>query len=121
MRRIAIVLAAVAIATPALSQTQAAMNATAAAEAKAADDALNTRYQSMMASLSSGSRLRLREAQRAWIRFRDLECRLETGKAQGGSAYPMVQSGCLARLTRERTLQLDRLSSCPEGDLACPR
>jgi len=44
----------------------------------------------------------LRNAQRAWIRFRDAQCDYESYTVFGGTAQPMVVSLCLARLTRER-------------------
>jgi uncharacterized protein YecT (DUF1311 family) len=49
----------------------------------------------------------LREAQRAWVTFRDAQCTYERyGEARGGSMEPMVYGGCRARLTRERIAQL---------------
>ena len=49
----------------------------------------------------------LRQAQRAWLTFRDAQCTYEGyGEARGGSMEPMVYSGCRARLTRERIAQL---------------
>jgi len=45
-------------------------------------------------------------SQRAWLAFRDAQCAIEGGEYAGGSMQPMVRSGCLARLTRERTAQL---------------
>jgi uncharacterized protein YecT (DUF1311 family) len=44
----------------------------------------------------------LRDAQRAWIRFRDAQCEFEAYEVFGGTMQPMVGSLCLARLTRER-------------------
>ena len=50
---------------------------------------------------------KLREAQRAWIIFRDAHCTVEGyDQARGGSMEPMAYDGCRARLTRERTRQL---------------
>jgi len=49
----------------------------------------------------------LRQAQRAWLTFRDAQCTYEGyGEARGGSMEPMIYSGCRARLTRERIAQL---------------
>ena len=49
----------------------------------------------------------LRQAQRAWLVFRDAECTVEGYReARGGSMEPMIYNGCRARLTRERTAQL---------------
>ncbi|MCZ4288399.1 lysozyme inhibitor LprI family protein [Hoeflea alexandrii] len=44
----------------------------------------------------------LRNAQRAWITFRDAQCEYEAYEVFGGTMQPMVGSLCLARLTRER-------------------
>jgi uncharacterized protein YecT (DUF1311 family) len=44
----------------------------------------------------------LREAQRAWITFRDLACEVETISSEGGSIRPMEYSNCLERLTWQR-------------------
>lgn len=113
--------AACAVAVPAFAQSQGEMNAQADARSKAADRALNVQYQSTMAALTPATRTRLRSAQRAWISFRDLECKFQSAGVQGGSVYPMIHAQCVERLTRERTSQLMASSQCPEGDLSCPR
>lgn len=50
----------------------------------------------------------LRNAQRAWITFRDAQCEYEAYEVFGGTMQPMVGSLCLARLTRERIEVLSR-------------
>jgi uncharacterized protein YecT (DUF1311 family) len=112
---------AVAAVSSASAQSQATMNANAAQDLQRADRNLNTQYTATMNRLSTPSRTLLRNAQRTWISFRDQQCRFEASGVQGGSAYPMVHSTCLARLTTERTQQLRTLSQCQEGDLSCPR
>jgi len=52
----------------------------------------------------------LLEAQRAWLAYRDAQCRLEGYAFFGGSAQPMIVSGCLAMLTRQRTQELRDLT-----------
>ena len=108
-------------ASSASAQSQTAMNASAAQDLQRADRALTSQYTTTMGRLSPASRTLLRNAQRSWISFRDQQCRVEASGVQGGSAYPMVHSGCLARLTNERTQQLRTLAQCQEGDLSCPR
>jgi uncharacterized protein YecT (DUF1311 family) len=50
---------------------------------------------------------KLREAQRAWIIFRDAHCTWQAyGEARGGSMEPMVYEGCRAGLTRARIREL---------------
>ncbi|WP_379921679.1 lysozyme inhibitor LprI family protein [Erythrobacter sp. R86502] len=48
----------------------------------------------------------LLEAQRAWLTYRDAQCRLEGYSFLGGSAQPMIVAGCLAKITRQRTQEL---------------
>jgi uncharacterized protein YecT (DUF1311 family) len=53
------------------------------------------------------SEAKLREAQRAWIVFRDAHCTVQGYfEARGGSLEPISYEGCRAQLTRERTAQL---------------
>ena len=51
----------------------------------------------------------LLEAQRAWLVFRDTNCRVEGYKLRGGSAESMEVSGCKAIMTRQRTEELREL------------
>ncbi|RVT85611.1 DUF1311 domain-containing protein [Rhodobacteraceae bacterium CCMM004] len=48
----------------------------------------------------------LRDAQRAWIPFRDAACAAEAQVARGGSIMGQITHQCLARVTRGRTLDL---------------
>lgn len=109
------------LASAALAQSQSQMNASAARDERAADQALNSQYTATVNGLSPASRTLLRNAQRSWITFRDQQCRFESSGVRGGSAYAMVQSGCIARLSTERTRELRRIAQCTEGDLSCPR
>jgi len=51
----------------------------------------------------------LLEAQRAWLTYRDRHCANEGYLMRGGSAEPMLISGCRANLTDARTAQLKEL------------
>ena len=48
----------------------------------------------------------LREAQRAWVTFRDAHCTWEGFSERGGSMEPMVVEECRTRLTRARIAEL---------------
>ncbi|WP_447953086.1 lysozyme inhibitor LprI family protein [Sphingopyxis chilensis] len=48
-------------------------------------------------------------AQRAWLTYREQHCASEGYTMRGGSAEPMVISGCQAQLTEARTKQLKDL------------
>lgn len=53
----------------------------------------------------------LRDAQRAWIAFRDAECAMEYGAWGAGSMRQIAGADCQLRLTAERTLDLARYLS----------
>jgi len=102
-------------------QTQVEMNACAQLDFERADAELNAEYRRAIAHARASDRAEralregdnragveatLREAQRAWVAFRDAHCRLQGYEARGGSMEPMLYDGCLAALTRARTAQL---------------
>jgi uncharacterized protein YecT (DUF1311 family) len=99
---------------------QQTMNLCAHATWEAADAELNRAYQQAMDFMESidadlpmdeqGAAKALRDAQRAWINFRDLACQAEGYLMQGGSAQPMIISGCMTTLTQQRTTSLAELA-----------
>ena len=110
-------------APPAAAQTQTEMTADACAARDASDRALNTAYRdALAASPTALGRRRLRDAQRAWVRFRDAETAalfpLPAGgdaRAAFGSVYPMRLCSAQARLTDARTAELRHHAGCPVG------
>ncbi|MDJ1464299.1 lysozyme inhibitor LprI family protein [Nitratireductor sp. GZWM139] len=103
------------------AQTQADMTQCAGKSYQAADKKLNARYGDAMKRYESNEEARtlLRDAQRAWIAFRDAECDLATLGVRGGSIEPMIRAQCLEDLTEDRSDQLEDLVDCQEGDLNC--
>jgi uncharacterized protein YecT (DUF1311 family) len=89
---------------------------------KAADAELNELYKQIERRLKDDqdSAKSLAAAQRAWIAFRDAECKFAASGVQGGSAYPTIYSNCLAGLTQSRVGDFKRYLNCQEGDLSCP-
>ena len=101
-------------------QNQADMNACAWIDFQRADAELNRLWPQIIASARASDReidrefdtrpteeAKLREAQRAWVTFRDAHCTVEGyEEARGGSMETMVYEGCRAQLTRERITQL---------------
>ena len=65
--------------------TQTDMNICAFQDYQRADAKLNAAYKKRVASLEKAQLERLRTAQRAWIAFRDAQCRYEAGVYEGGS------------------------------------
>lgn len=111
-----------ALATPSgkcAGSTQTELNQCAGAELKQTDAAMNAAYGQLMKQIGPKARESLRDAQKAWLPFRDKSCALEALGSEGGSIQPMVLAGCLAKLTTERTEALKGYLACPEGDLSC--
>ncbi|MFZ0288500.1 MAG: lysozyme inhibitor LprI family protein [Candidatus Sulfotelmatobacter sp.] len=48
----------------------------------------------------------LREAERTWISYRDIQCEAASQQYEGGSMAPMIYSQCLTTLTEHRTADL---------------
>ena len=99
--------------------TQMDMNQCAYDDWEAADAELNDAYGQAMVLLQGwdadlpkdeqGGAQALKEAQRAWITFRDKACEAEGYAMKGGSAEPLLVYGCMRQLTEDRTSQLTGL------------
>jgi uncharacterized protein YecT (DUF1311 family) len=76
-----------------------------AAEHKRQDEQLNQNYKRLMASLSAERREALLEAQRAWLRFRDANCRFYYDP-DGGSLARIDANACLLKATADRAKEL---------------
>lgn len=101
---------------------QATMNQCASQENKAADKELNAVYQQITARLKDNpeSKKLLVSAQKAWIGFRDAECKFSASGVDGGSVYPLILNNCIAGVTKLRTEALKQYLKCEEGDMSCP-
>jgi uncharacterized protein YecT (DUF1311 family) len=87
---------------------------------QAADAKLNTAYSAAMKAMRAmdadlpadlkGAAEALKEAQRAWIPYRDKACAAAGFLARGGSMEPMLIYSCLAQLTADRTQELEQLA-----------
>ena len=82
------------------------MNRQAEADAAAADKELNIVYKKVIAGLDSEGQALLKTSQRAWLAYRDAEAKFEGDEMRGGSAEPLLYSGALTSLTKERTRRL---------------
>ncbi|PLW75092.1 lysozyme inhibitor LprI family protein [Cohaesibacter celericrescens] len=71
-----------------------------------ADGDLNYAYQDLRAGADKTGKLKLRDAQRAWIKFRDAECDRQADAVRGGTMAPLIQMSCLADLTAKRAAEL---------------
>ena len=82
------------------------MNRCAAEEYKKADAELNKVYQQLLPKLEAPHKEKLKAAQLAWLSFRDAHCEFEAFAFEGGSMQPLIRSGCLETVTRDRIKQL---------------
>jgi uncharacterized protein YecT (DUF1311 family) len=105
------------IARPCLNATQqttADMHMCMNRSISAWDALLNQNYQAVMqgwqASGQSEPRDMLRNAQRAWINFRDDACDAEAHLYQGGTLHGVIVGACLERQTALRAIDLINLA-----------
>ncbi|MGP6463096.1 lysozyme inhibitor LprI family protein [Pseudomonas parakoreensis] len=101
---------------------QATMNQCAGQEFKSTDKELNAVYQQITGRLKDNPDRKklLVGAQRAWIGFRDAECKFSASGVEGGSVYPLIYSNCLTAVTKARIEALKQYLTCQEGDMSCP-
>lgn len=92
------------------------MKQCAAEEYQAADKELNQAYQELRSQLDSERQQRLKEAQLAWIDFRDKTCSFEASSALGGTLEGLLYTRCLTEETEQRTAELREIMSRPEGN-----
>lgn len=101
------------------AQTQQQLNQCFQQAYAQADARLNAQFEQILGRLQEDAVATrdLRRAQRAWLAYRDAECRFASPVQ--GSAAGMVLTQCLARLTRQRSEDFQRYLQCKEGDLSC--
>ena len=86
--------------------SQAEASACAHREYKAADAELNKVYGQLAGVLDAEDKASLKETELAWIKYRDSTCVFESSQYKGGTMRPMIESFCLARVTKSRTAEL---------------
>ena len=92
-------------------ESQLAMNICAGDAYERADKALNAQWQKVLDRYGDDAEAKklLLDGQRAWLKYRDAQCELAAFDNRGGSIWPLISSGCLAQLTRQRTAELANL------------
>lgn len=89
------------------AQTQLELNQCADLSAKDADRKLNQVYQQLRKNRGTELDTLLVEAQKSWLKYRDASCAFSRKGVAGGSIASMVYSNCIARLTKQRTQELE--------------
>jgi uncharacterized protein YecT (DUF1311 family) len=100
-------------------RTQIEINDCEGAKFNKADAALNAVFAKLSKKVSAGGKAKLVEAQRAWIKYRDLQCAFETLGTIDGSIHPLEVAQCEAALTKAQTKRLQDQLDCEEGDPSC--
>jgi uncharacterized protein YecT (DUF1311 family) len=88
------------------AQTQADMNICWGNEYKKADAKLNQTYQQLAAMLDADEKTQLKNAENAWLKYRDTNCEFVADQYKGGSIRPMIAAICLADVSNNRAAEL---------------
>ena len=78
------------------------------AELKIQDSKLNANYKALLASLSEPRKKDFIEVQRAWLKYRELNCKFYYDPERGSRAR-IEANDCFLRLTAERATELKSL------------
>jgi len=106
----------------AVIQSAAAFHQCYAANLAAANKALDDIYQSLLAQRTFyvGSAEALRDVERAWIAYKEKECRYEYGDGMSGNEdYWLAHADCEIRVTEQRIRELQGRPSCTGGGSLC--
>ena len=93
--------------------TQDVMNACFALEYQNADAEMNKMYRKMLNKLDKDIQIKVRAAQRAWLRYRDLHCDAVGSLYEGGSVQPTEVFSCRTGVTSARTREIKEQYSTP--------
>ena len=125
--KVSIVLAALLVAVAvavSVAQTQTQLNQEACGEYQKEDQELNRVYQQILREYRGDALFlqRLREAQRAWLVYRDAQLSAlypeRDAQRHYGSVYPMCRCLALAEITQQRAKELRRwIEGMEEGDV----
>ena len=91
------------------AMTQVAMRACFNTRYQQADVALNQAYKQLMAQLGPTQKTKFKQAQRAWIAFRDASAAFAASTAEGGSLAPVLSLVELVSMTEARTTAMQEI------------
>jgi uncharacterized protein YecT (DUF1311 family) len=77
-------------------------------ETKRQDEKLNRSYQKLLASLKPDRKAQLVDAQRAWLKYRELNCAFYDD-GSGGTAADLAANDCIMTMTAKRAAELEYL------------
>lgn len=79
-------------------------------ELKTQDARLNKNYKRAMSVLSAEQKIKLRDTQRLWLKYKEANCGMQA-TLTGGTIDMLFSSGCELDMTRERADTLEWLSN----------
>jgi uncharacterized protein YecT (DUF1311 family) len=82
------------------------MNQCAGKAFRAADATMNQVYRRLVLMLDEDEKAQLKEAQTAWLKYRDTNCEFVADQYKGGSIRPLIKATCLGDMTKRRTTEL---------------
>lgn len=86
------------------------MQQIASKDFKEADEELNRVYKRLLSRLDGpGQIARLRSAQRAWLKYRDLNADFQGSLYEGGSIRPQIETYAMTEMTKNRTKELQSI------------
>ncbi|MEW7107574.1 lysozyme inhibitor LprI family protein [Acinetobacter baumannii] len=81
-----------------------------------ANQKINSVYANYMKELNPTEKLQLKEAQRAWIQYKEKDCQFQSSPVLKGSLYPFVHNACLVEKTENRIKELQDMQECRSGN-----
>jgi uncharacterized protein YecT (DUF1311 family) len=101
--------------------TQLQLGLCAQADFHDADLEMSALYVQKMTRLREPAHSRLRDAQKAWIVFRDKSCLYEAGtQEESGTVWGMDVSQCMTAHTRQRIKELEEYIACTQDGCLGP-
>jgi uncharacterized protein YecT (DUF1311 family) len=74
------------------------------------DQQMQAVYAQLMKKIDRLQKEKLRQAQRAWVAFRDANADFLAGAARDGTLAPLIKISALADMTEARTKELQQLN-----------
>ena len=80
-----------------------------------ADQKLNDNYKQVLAKEDNVGKKKLKAAQNAWIKYRDLKCAYDADVMRGGTAEKLISVGCVLEETKNKSIELSQILNPEEG------
>ncbi|MET0625095.1 MAG: lysozyme inhibitor LprI family protein [Pyrinomonadaceae bacterium] len=98
------------------AQRSSQLMACAQREFRQASAELTRARADLNADLEPRSRVKMRAAERLWLRYRKTNCDAEASIYEGGTIQPLIELRCMTRVTRERAAELKAQIQTLRGD-----